>query len=55
MKTLPSTFYWSPDTAQAYKKTEVWKEINSIANHEFEASINRTKQKWGKVPASDVS
>ena len=54
-KTLPSTFYWSPEIAQTYKKTEGWKVVQSIANSEFEATLNRTKQKWGKVPASDVS
>ena len=54
-KTLPSTFHWSPEIAQSYKKTEGWKEVQSITNSEFQASINRTKQKWGKVPASDVS
>lgn len=52
---MPSTFQWGPEIAKAYKKTEGWKEIQSIANHEFEASINRSKQTWGKVPASDVS
>ena len=54
-KTLPITFYWSPEIAQTYKKTEGWKVVQSIANSEFEATLNRTKQKWGKVPASDMS
>ena len=54
-KTLPSTFHWSPQIAEETKKQDPWKEIHSIANGEFEASINRTMQKWGKVPASDVS
>lgn len=54
-KTLPSTFHWSPQIAEETKKQDPWKEIHSIANSEFEASIDRTKQKWGKVPASDVS
>ena len=49
-KTLPSTFHWSPEIAQAYKKTEGWKKINSIANHEFQACVNGQKHEEWKPP-----
>ena len=40
---LPSTFEWSPRIAEEYKKQELWKEIHSIANKEFAACMNCTK------------
>ena len=49
-KSLPSTFYWIPEIAQAYKETEGWKEVNSIANHEFQACFNGQKYEEGKPP-----
>ena len=49
-KTLPSTFYWSPEIAQTYKKTEGWKEVQSIANHQFQAAIKGQKHDEWKPP-----
>ena len=42
-QSLPSTFQWSPQIAEMYKKQDQWKEIHSIANKEFAACMNRKK------------
>ena len=48
---LPSTFQWSPEIAEVYKKREQWEDINTIANNQFQASV---KNAWGQVPPSDA-
>ena len=48
---LPSTFHLTPEIAKELKKREQWKEVQSIANHEFHARVSRRKQ----VPESDES
>lgn len=40
---LPSAFHWSPEIAKIYKKTDWWKDIQAMANNEFQACINRKK------------
>ena len=37
---LPSAFHWSPEIAKIYKKTDAWKDIQAMANNEFQACIN---------------
>ena len=50
---MPSTFFWSPEIAKAYKKTEGWKEVQSIANHEFQACVNSQKHDEWKPPPGE--
>ena len=38
---LPGAFHWSPEIAKIYKKTGAWKDIQAMANNEFQACINR--------------
>ena len=62
---LPSTFHWSPQIAEMYKKQDQWKEIHSLANDEFAACMNRKnsseaeqtekKQSNGFWPQNDAS
>ena len=68
---LPSTFHWSPEIAKIYKKTDAWKDLQAMANNEFQACINRKKhaewkpplgsesfeknESFGNVPPSDAS
>ena len=49
---LPSTFQWSPEIAEVYKKREQWEDINTMANYQFQASV---KNAWGQVPPNDAS
>ena len=48
---LPSTFQWSPEIAEVYKKREQWEDINTMANNQFQASV---KNAWGQFPPSDA-
>ena len=49
---LPSTFQWSPEIAEVYKKREQPKDVNTMANNQFQAFV---KNAWGQVPPSDAS
>jgi len=49
---LPSTFQWSPEIAEVYKKQEQWEDINTMANNQFQASV---KNAWGQIPPSGAS
>ena len=52
---LPSAFHWSPEIAKIYKKTDAWKDIQAMANNEFQACINRKKHAEWKPPLGSES
>ena len=49
---LPSTFQWSPEIAEVYKKRDQWDDINAMDNNEFQTSVSKT---FGSLPPSDAS
>lgn len=48
---LPSTFQWSHEIVEAYKKREQWEDVNTMTNNQFQAPV---KNAWGSLLVMQV-